>query len=302
MASKGFRGEDYLPSPWNGGAYQGKRYTIPLDVPQHIFFLNPKLLKAAGFANQDGAPRFLGARTNCSKWPRKLTSGMSLALPWEWCQYRPIHLGLHNLLWQNGANIFTPDLKKCALTERRPSRLLNSGGDICEKQDRHTAERQSTRTRSSQEDRDVDCRFLERRRPARGEGRLCGGPVPRLFKQPTVFTIPHQFSFPKPKTAMPPSGKRPGPISAGLRITWPSGPFAPARSPRTASPTRIRVSPGPCLKTLLAQGLIGKTVSPRRSGCGREPHPSGDRRYVHRSEAAKEAMADLARQINALPD
>ena len=25
-------------------------------------------------------------------------------------------------------------------------------------------------------------------------------PVPKLFKQPIVFTIPHQFSFPKPKT------------------------------------------------------------------------------------------------------
>src|SRR5262245_55480322 len=34
LAAKGFRGEDYLPATWQGGIYEGKRYAIPLDVPQ----------------------------------------------------------------------------------------------------------------------------------------------------------------------------------------------------------------------------------------------------------------------------
>src|SRR5215813_4786487 len=29
-SAKGFKGDDYLPSTWQGGLYQGKRYAIPL--------------------------------------------------------------------------------------------------------------------------------------------------------------------------------------------------------------------------------------------------------------------------------
>src|SRR5262245_40949484 len=35
LGAKGFRAEDYLPVPWQGGVFQDKRYAIPLDVPQH---------------------------------------------------------------------------------------------------------------------------------------------------------------------------------------------------------------------------------------------------------------------------
>ena len=31
--AKGFKADDYLPSTWQGGIYQGKRYAIPFDVP-----------------------------------------------------------------------------------------------------------------------------------------------------------------------------------------------------------------------------------------------------------------------------
>jgi multiple sugar transport system substrate-binding protein len=47
---KGFRGDDYLPTTWQGGVYQGKRYAIPLDVPQHLLYMNVKVLKEAGLA------------------------------------------------------------------------------------------------------------------------------------------------------------------------------------------------------------------------------------------------------------
>src|SRR5215468_8829950 len=33
LASKGFRSEDYLPATWQGGLFQSKRYSLPLDVP-----------------------------------------------------------------------------------------------------------------------------------------------------------------------------------------------------------------------------------------------------------------------------
>src|ERR1043166_7290638 len=47
-AGKGFRGEDYLPAMWQGGTFQGKRYSLPLDVPQHILYMNVKVMKDAG--------------------------------------------------------------------------------------------------------------------------------------------------------------------------------------------------------------------------------------------------------------
>src|SRR5262249_35990434 len=48
LAAKGFKEEDYLAAPWQGGVFQGKRYTVPLDVPQHLFYMNMKVMKDAG--------------------------------------------------------------------------------------------------------------------------------------------------------------------------------------------------------------------------------------------------------------
>ena len=75
LASKVFRGEDYLPSPWNGGTYQGKRYTVPLDVPQHILFMNAKLFKDAGLVNADGTPKVPGSKDELIQTATRLTRG-----------------------------------------------------------------------------------------------------------------------------------------------------------------------------------------------------------------------------------
>ena len=34
VAEKGFKADDYIKVPWEAGIIQGKRYAIPLDVPQ----------------------------------------------------------------------------------------------------------------------------------------------------------------------------------------------------------------------------------------------------------------------------
>ena len=57
LGAKGSRAEDYLPSTWQGGTVQGKRYSLPLDVPQHILYLNAGLMKQAGPAGAAGRPR-----------------------------------------------------------------------------------------------------------------------------------------------------------------------------------------------------------------------------------------------------
>src|SRR5438132_12805033 len=57
LAGKGFRGDDYLPATWQGGVFQGKRYSLPLDVPQHILYLNTRVMKDAGLAGKVPANR-----------------------------------------------------------------------------------------------------------------------------------------------------------------------------------------------------------------------------------------------------
>src|SRR5690242_444725 len=47
LSGKGFKSDDYLPATWQGGLYQGKRYSLPLDVPQHVLYLNTKVMKDA---------------------------------------------------------------------------------------------------------------------------------------------------------------------------------------------------------------------------------------------------------------
>src|SRR5262245_31536881 len=75
LAAKGFRGEDYLPATWQGGVYQGKRYAIPLDVPQHILYLNVKVMKDAGLAAADGRPRVPGSRDEIVAMAKHITKG-----------------------------------------------------------------------------------------------------------------------------------------------------------------------------------------------------------------------------------
>ena len=117
VTSKGFRGEDYLSSPWNGGTYQGKRYAIPLDVPQHILFMNPKLLKDAGFANPDGTPKVPASKDELIQMATRLTKGDVFGFAMgSGANIGRYTWAFHNLLWQNETNIFTPDLKKSALS------------------------------------------------------------------------------------------------------------------------------------------------------------------------------------------
>src|SRR3989475_9901485 len=72
---KGFRGDDYLPSTWQGGVYQGKRYAIPLDVPQHLLYLNVKVMRDAGLTAADGKPKVPGSRDELLAMSKQPTKG-----------------------------------------------------------------------------------------------------------------------------------------------------------------------------------------------------------------------------------
>src|SRR5216683_574432 len=93
-AAKGFRGEDYLPATWQGGTFQGNRYSLPLDVPQHIMYLNVKVMKDAGLVGADGRPRVPGSRDELVTMAKRITKadtfrlGMWIAGSWNFSGLR----------------------------------------------------------------------------------------------------------------------------------------------------------------------------------------------------------------------
>jgi len=305
LAAKGFRGDDYLPSPWNGGTYQGKRYTIPLDVPQHILFVNPKLMKDAGFMNADGTAKVPASRDELFQMGAKLTRGDSFAFAIGTVNIGKYTWGFHNMLWQNGANIFGPDLKKSALADPAAVEVAEFWGALFAKNKIAPPANASARDA-----------FLAGKLAMwiAGSWNFTGlrdakvdftvAPVPKLFKQPVVWTIPHQFSFPKPKTADP--AKR---EAAWTMIRWitdhvadwtlRAGQVSAYRKPHTDS----RITSDPVLKTLLSQAPHWQNGQPTPKWVAAEnlTRPIIETVYIGQ-KPAKTAMEDLVRQINVLQD
>src|ERR1041385_1879304 len=117
VGGKGFRAEDYLPATWQGGGDQGKRYALPLDVPQHLLYLNVKVMKDAGVAGADGKPRVPATRDQLVTMAKQIAKGDTFGFAIGTANPGKYTWGFHNLLWQNGANVFTSDLKRSGLGE-----------------------------------------------------------------------------------------------------------------------------------------------------------------------------------------
>jgi multiple sugar transport system substrate-binding protein len=305
LASKGFRGEDYLPSPWNGGAYQGKRYTVPLDVPQHILFMNAKLFKDAGLVNADGSPKVPGSKDALIQTATRLTRGDVFGFSVGTVGVGRYTWGFHNLLWQNGTNVFTSDLKKSALADSAAVEVAEFWGAIFAKSKIAPPANASARDA-----------FIAGKLAMwiAGSWNFTGlrdakidfavAPVPKIFKQPTVWTIPHQFSFPKPKT--PDSAKRDASWAMVRWLTdhvaeWTlrAGQVSAYRKPHTDP----RITGDPVLKTLLSQAPYWQNgqSTPKWVAAENLTRPQIESVYIGQKNP-KAAMEELARQINALPD
>ena len=129
-------------------------------------------------------------------------------------------------------------------------------------------------------------------------------PVPRLFKQPVVWTMPHQYTFPKPKSVD--RAKR---DAAWTHIRWMTDHVAEWTlkagqvSATRKSHTDPRITGDPVLRTLLAQAPNWQAGQPTPKWVAAEnlTRPVIESVYTAQ-KPGKAAMEDLARQINALPD
>jgi len=305
LASKGFRGDEYLPAPWNGGVYQGKRYTIPQDVPQHIFYMNSKLLKEAGFVNSDGSPKAPASRDELIQMATRLTRGDTFGFAIGTVSIGRYTWGFHNLLWQNGTNIFTPDFKKSVLTDPAAVEAVEFWGSL------YPTLKIAPPANASARDAFVAGKLamwiagswnFTGLREAKVD--FAVAPVPKLFKQPIVWSQPHQYSFPKPKAQD--AGKR---EASWTLIRWVTDHIADWTlragqvSASRKSHSDPRITADPVLKTLLAQAPYWQTgqLTPRWVAAENLTRPQIESVYIGQKNA-KAAMEELARQINALPD
>jgi multiple sugar transport system substrate-binding protein len=304
-SAKGFKAEDYLPSTWQGGMYQGKRYAVPLDVPQHLLYVNVKVLKDAGLAGPDGKPKIPTTRDEVLAMAKQITKGDTFGFSIGTTNPGRYTWGFHNLLWQNGANVYSADLKKAGLAEPAAIEVAEFWGAL---QNQHKIAPPAN----------ANCRdaFIAGKlglwiagswnftglRDAKVE--FVAAPVPRMFKQAVVWTMPHQFTFPKKKAVD--ATKR---DAAWAHIRWMSdhvaewtlkaGQVSALRKPHSDS----RITGDPVLRTLLGQAASWQSgqATPKWVAAENITRPIIENVYIGQRPAAA-AMGDLAKQINALPD
>jgi multiple sugar transport system substrate-binding protein len=297
---KGFRGDEYLPSTWQGGIYQGKRYAIPLDVPQHILYLNTKVMRDAGLAGKVPA-----GREELLAMAKQITKGDTYGFTIGTLNPGKYTWGFQNLLWQNGANVYAPDFKRSALAEPAAIEVAEFWGAI------YAQHKIALPANANCRDAFIAGKLgmwiagswnFTGLREAKVDFTVA--PVPRLFKQPVVWTMPHQFTFPTPKAAD--AGKRDG---AWAYMRWMSDHVAEWTlkagqvSALRKAHSDPRITADPVLRTLLAQApnWQGGQATPKWVAAENLTRPVIENVYIGQKPAAA-AMTDLARQINALPD
>ena len=163
--------------------------------------------------------------------------------------------GFHNLLWQNGANVYAADLKRAAVAEPAALEVAEFWAAL------PTQHKIAPPANASCRDAFIAGKLgmwiagswnFTGLRDAKVDFMVA--PVPRLFKQPVVWSMPHQYTFPKPKTAD--RAKR---DAAWTHVRWMTDHVAEWTlkagqvSASRKSHSDPRITGDPVLRTLLAQ-------------------------------------------------
>src|SRR2546425_4545198 len=213
--------------------------------------------------------------------------------------------GFHNLLWQNGANIYAADLKHAALAEPAAVEVAEFWGGL------GNALKIAPPANANCRDAFIAGKLgmwiagswnFTGLREAKVD--FAAAPVPRLFKQPVVWSMPHQYAFPRPKSA-----DRNRREAAWTHVRWLTDHVAEwtLKAGQVSASRKAhgdpRVTGDPVLKTLLGQAPNWQVGQPTPKWVAAEnlTRPVIESIYTGQ-KPAKAAMEDLARQISALPD
>jgi multiple sugar transport system substrate-binding protein len=306
VAAKGFRGEDYISATWQGGVYEGKRYAIALDVPQHLFYMNLKIMRDAGLVAADGKPKVPASGSELVVMAKQMTKGDTFGFAMgSGLNIGRYTFGFHHMLWQNGANIYTPDLKRAAVAEPAAIEAAEFWGSF------HAQHKVAPPANTNPRDAFIAGKVamwiagswnLTGLRDAKVD--FAVAPMPQLLKRPVVWTVPHQYTFPKRKVAD--AAKR---DAVWTHIRWmtdhvaewtlKAGQISASRKAH-ADP---RITADPVLRTLFAQAPNWQAGQPTPRWVAAEnlTRPVIETVYIGQ-RPARVAMEDLAKQINALPE
>jgi multiple sugar transport system substrate-binding protein len=267
--------------------------------------MHTKVMKDAGLVGADGKPKVPASGAELVAMAKQITKGDTFGFaigsganigryPW----------GFHHMLWQNGANVYTPDLKRAAVSEPAAVEAAEFWGSFFAQH--------KVAPPANVNARDV---FIAGKLGMwlAGSWNVAGlreakvdfqvAPMPRLMKQPVVWTIPHQFSLPKPKAVDP--AKR---EAAWAHIRWMTDHVAEWTlkagqvSAFRKAHSDPRIQADPVLRTLLAQAgswQVGQST-PKWVAAENLTRPLIETVYIGQTPA-RAAMEDLAKQINALP-
>lgn len=93
---------DFIPAVWQAGVYEGKRYSVPLDVHCLADYWNESHLQRSGLKEVPGdRAAFEGALSSLQK--------QEVAEPFWMPNKWPGHLMFMSLLWQFGGELYSPD-------------------------------------------------------------------------------------------------------------------------------------------------------------------------------------------------
>jgi multiple sugar transport system substrate-binding protein len=299
VAEKGFKADDYIKVPWEAGIFQGKRYAIPLDVPQHILYMNEKLIKDAGLDPKKPPATKDELFANA----KKISKGDDVfgfvhgAPNYTWA--------FHNWLWQNGGDVFTSDLKKAAVNEQPGIEAAELLASL--RNDLKISPPGGVNLRDA---------FLAGKTGYwwAGSWNLTGlpemkfdwsvAPTPTFFKNGAVWTISHNYVFPKPKTKD--DARR---DAAWTHVAWIRDNVADwtALAGQISAYRKAhddpKVTSNAPAKVLLGQANNWRTAPPTVKWTKAESlqRPFLEKLYLGTAKA-KDAMDELAKQINAIPD
>ncbi|MFC8273234.1 hypothetical protein ACFUJR_12025 [Streptomyces sp. NPDC057271] len=102
VTSAGLRASDFIPAVWQAGVYEGRRYSVPLDVHCLANYWNAKQLRRIGLQT---------APTDRAGFEQALVDlkGEGLSQPFWMPNKWPAHLMFMSLLWQFGGELYDAD-------------------------------------------------------------------------------------------------------------------------------------------------------------------------------------------------
>jgi len=112
---------DYFPGALAAGQVEGKTYGLPLSITPGVLQYDPALFQEAKLSPPDGT----------WDWKHLLEACLALTVPPH--QYAFAPYGVPDLLvflWQNGAEVLSPDGKRCTLTDPAAVQAASFYGDL----------------------------------------------------------------------------------------------------------------------------------------------------------------------------